>query len=525
MRRRHPNPRPSRALSHVVIGVVACLAGAAFTATTAAALPKKFSPYHKLNVFTRVLSYVENNYIEDVDQDRLIYGAIKGMLGTLDPHSSFMDPAQYREMKAETTGQFGGVGLEVEMRDGVLTVMSALEGTPAAKAGLGTGDQILKIEDVPTRGVSMDDAIVRMRGKKGSSVRLSVGRKAWAEPRQFSLVRDDIKVENVTWRMLEPGYGLVRVKQFSDNTARDLEFALDKLERDSPPVAAGPALAPTGNGPAPGPNLGAPNGLGGRLRGLVLDLRNNPGGLLDEAVRVADLFVDSGLIVRTEGKSGRVIDEERAHPKGTRSGFPLICLVNGGSASASEIVAGALQDHNRGAIMGTQTFGKGSVQTVIELDDGSALKLTIARYYTPKGRSIQEHGITPDVIVEKLHLADLKPDHTDEPDKKERDLANHLRNPQPAPSALPVHVHEVLRDDYQLQTAVDYLKAWQIFSLKGIAPPAAVQPQGTVAGHGPAAASDGGPKALTPRRPPKYTVTRSRRGPLFPNYFRGMEPT
>ena len=223
-----------------------------------------------------------------------------------------------------------------------------------------------------------------------------------------------------------------------------------------------------------------------RLRGLVLDLRNNPGGLLDEAVRVADLFIDSGLIVRTEGKGGRVIDEERAHPKGTRAGFTMICLVNGGSASASEIVAGALQDHNRAAIMGTQTFGKGSVQTVIELDDGSALKLTIARYYTPKGRSIQEHGITPDVVVEKLHLADLKPDHTDEPDKKERDLANHLKNPQPAPVAAAVLVSHATsnnpRDDYQLQTALDYLKAWQIFSaMGGVAKPGTER--GTIAGR------------------------------------------
>ena len=467
------------ALSNVVIGVVACLCGAAFTATTAAALPKKFSPYHKLNIFTRVLSYVENNYIEDVDQDRLIYGAIKGMLGTLDPHSSFMDPAQYREMKAETTGQFGGVGLEVEMREGVLTVMTAIEGTPAAKAGLTTGDQILKIEDSPTRGLTMDEAIARMRGKKGAPVRLTIGRKAWSEPRQMALVRDDIKVENVTARMLEPGYGLVRIKQFSENTARDLEAALDKLEHDSPPpVLPASAAAATASG--------APNGTGGdRLRGLVLDLRNNPGGLLDEAVRVADLFIDTGLIVRTEGKGGRVIDEERAHPKGTRAGFTMICLVNGGSASASEIVAGALQDHNRAAVLGTQTFGKGSVQTVIELDDGSALKLTIARYYTPKGRSIQEHGITPDVVVEKLHLADLKPDHTDEPDKKERDLANHLKNPQPPPaSSTPVVVHarEGTRDDYQLQTALDYLKAWQIFSAMG-GPGRPGTERGTVAGR------------------------------------------
>jgi carboxyl-terminal processing protease len=371
-----------------------------------------------------------------------------------------MDPQQYKEMKAETSGQFGGVGLEVEMRDGVLTVMAAIENTPASRAGLVAGDQILRIEDAATHGMSMDDAITRMRGKKGTPVRLTIGRKAWGDPKLITLVRDDIKVENVTSRMLEPGYGFVRVRQFSENTERDLDGALDRLDHDSP---------------------------GGKLRGLVLDLRNNPGGLLDEAVRVADVFIDAGLIVKTEGKGGRVIDEERAHSKGTRLGFPIICLVNGGSASASEIVAGALQDHNRAVVMGTQTFGKGSVQTVIELDDGSALKLTIARYYTPNGRSIQENGITPDVVVEKLHLADLKPDHTDEPDKKERDLAGHLKNTQvkgadkvavaAAPHA-PAHA-----DDFQLQTALDYLKAAQIFSSLAHPAPPPGPGAGTMAGR------------------------------------------
>jgi carboxyl-terminal processing protease len=447
--------RTSR-LSPLIVAVLAASAGAAFTAATASALPKKFSPYHKLNIFTRVLSYVENNYIEDADQDKLIYGAIKGMLATLDPHSSFMDPQQYREMKAETNGQFGGVGLEVEMRDGLLTVMATIEGTPAARAGIATGDQILKIEEMSTRGLTMDDAIARMRGKKGTAVKLTVVRKAWPEPHLIALVRDDIKVENVTFRTLEPGYGYVRVRQFSENTERDLEAALDRLDHDSP---------------------------GGKQRGLVLDLRNNPGGLLDEAVRVADLFIESGLIVRTEGKGGRVIDEEKAHVRGTRLGFPIICLVNGGSASASEIVAGALQDHNRAVIMGTQTFGKGSVQTVIELDDGSALKLTIARYYTPSGRSIQENGISPDVVVEKLHLADLKPDHTDEPDKKERDLAGHLKNTQAAVAHADRPAARTPNDDFQLQTAVDYLKAWQIFSSRGNPAGPAPTERGTMAGR------------------------------------------
>jgi carboxyl-terminal processing protease len=365
-----------------------------------------------------------------------------------------MKPDQYREIKLDTTGQFGGIGIEVEMRpagdgsrDNVLTVMSALDGTPAARAGLTTGDQIVRIDNTPTHSMRMDDAIQKMRGKKGSPVSLTVtrpGNKGWKEPRVYSLTREIIKIDNVVGRLLEPGYGYVRLKQFSENTDRDLEQALDQLERES----------------------------SGHLRGLVLDLRNNPGGLLDQAVRVADEFVEAGLIVRTEGKGGRIIDEEKAHARGTRLGFPMIVLVNGGSASASEIVAGALQDHGRAAIMGTQTFGKGSVQTMIDLDDGSGLKLTIARYYTPSGRSIQEHGITPDILVEQLKMADLKPQHGDEPQQKERDLAGHLRNLQEAQAAAASgnakatggSAYRTIGDDFQLKTAYDQLKAWNIFA-------------------------------------------------------------
>jgi carboxyl-terminal processing protease len=443
--------------SILIVSVLSTFLGVAVVSGAAAALPKKYSPYHKLNIFTRVLSYVESNYVEDVDQDELIYGAIRGMLETLDPHTSFLKPDQYREMKIDTSGQFGGVGIEVEMRpasdgshDNVLTVMSAIEGTPAAKAGITTGDQIVKIDDKPTHSMRMDDAVQEMRGKKGSPVTLTVvrpGPKGWSQPRVYNLMREIIKIDNVVAKTMEPGYGYVRLKQFSENSDRDMESALDKLEKESP---------------------------GGHLRGLVLDLRNNPGGLLDQAVRIADEFIDQGLIVRTEGKGGRIIDEEKAHARGTRLGFPMIVLVNGGSASASEIVAGALQDHERAAIMGTQTFGKGSVQTVIELDDGSALKLTIARYYTPSGRSIQEHGITPDIVVEQVKMADLKPQHGDEPQQKERDLAGHLKNLQDAMAkasgktkATMANAYAVIGDDFQLKTAYDQLKAWNIFARPG----------------------------------------------------------
>jgi carboxyl-terminal processing protease len=452
--------RTPRSTSFVIIvATLSTFAGIAIVAGGAAALPKKYSPYHKLNIFTRVLSYVENNYVESVDHDELIYGAIKGMLDTLDPHTSFLKPDQYKEMKIDTQGEFGGVGIEVEMRpatdgskENVLTIMSAIEGTPAAKAGLTTGDMIVKIDDSSTRNMRMDDAVQKMRGKKGSSVTLSVERPGhWPDgkkdPKTFTLMREIIKIDNVVAKSLEGGYGYVRLKQFSENSDRDISTALDKLEKESPT---------------------------GRLQGLVLDLRNNPGGLLDQAVRICDEFIENGLIVRTEGKDGRVIDEEKAHARGTRSGFPMIVLVNGGSASASEIVAGALQDHGRAVIMGTQSFGKGSVQTVIELDDGSALKLTIARYYTPSGRSIQERGITPDVVVEQVKMADLKPQHGDEPQQKERDLAGHLRNTQgegaQKSKVVPrgtLVAYAAIGDDFQLKTAYDYLKAWQIFARPG----------------------------------------------------------
>jgi carboxyl-terminal processing protease len=433
--------------SYVLVGTICATLGAAAVGGAALALPKKFSPYHKLNIFTRVLSYVENNYVETVDHDELVYGAIKGMLDTLDPHTSYLKPDQYKEMKVETTGEFGGIGIEVEPRpvgdgskESVLTVMSAIEGTPAWKAGLQTGDQILKIDDAATRNMNMDEAVRRMRGKKGTPVSVTIGRpgpKGWKDPKTFTLNREIIHIDNVVARSLEPGFGYIKLKQFSENTGRDLEQSLEKLEKDAP---------------------------AGKLQGLVLDLRNNPGGLLDQAVRVSDAFLDSGLIVRTEGKSGRVIDEEKAHSRGTRAGFPMIVLVNGGSASASEIVAGALQDHGRAVIMGTQTFGKGSVQTIIELEDGSALKLTIARYYTPSGRSIQEHGITPDVMVEQVKMADLIAQHGDEPQQKEKDLHRHLKNPTQLKGAGSVYAYGAIGDDFQLKTAFDQLKAWKIFA-------------------------------------------------------------
>ncbi len=446
--------RSRRSPSTLVLCILSAFLGAALVAGGAWALPKKHSPYHKLNVFSRVLTYVENSYVDSVDHDQLVYGAIKGMLETLDPHTSYLTADQYREMKIDTQGEFGGIGIEVEMRqvgdvvkENVLVIMTVFENTPASKVGLQPGDKITKIDGRPTRSMRMEEALARMRGKKGSQVAIAVersGPKGWTEPRSLQLVREWIKIDNVSSKLLDGRIGYLRIKQFSENTDRDVERELVKLERAAEE---------------------------GKLVGLVLDLRNNPGGLLDQAVRVADLFLDSGLIVRTEGRDRRVLDEEMAHVKGTRTTLPVVALVNAGSASAAEIVAGALQDHRRAAILGTQTFGKGSVQTVIELEDGSALKLTIARYFTPSGRSIQERGIEPDLLVEQVKLADLRTATTgEEPPQKERDLLGHLKNPEAKgpPEAKPttptMQAYGTIGDDFQLRTAYDSLRSAQLLA-------------------------------------------------------------
>ena len=416
----------SRSLAAFLAGGAVALA-ALLALQSASAVPKDYSPYRKLNIFARVLTYVENNYVEPVDGSKLVYGAVKGMMETLDPHSTFLPPDQYRQMKADTQGEFGGLGIEVEVRNGWLTVVSPLEGTPAHRAGLRSGDEIREIDGKSTIGVRMHEAVQAMRGPRGTRVRLTLRRPGQAKLMRLEIVRDVIKVVSVTSKMLEPGIGYARLKNFQEGTDRHLQRVVKEMLDK------------------------------GKLRGLILDLRNNPGGLLDQAVRVADLFIASGMIVRTTGKGGRVMDEERAHSKGTFPSFPMICLINGGSASASEIVAGALQDHRRCVIMGTRSFGKGSVQTIIELNDGSGLKLTVARYFTPSGRSIQEMGIDPDILVEERAPAVVA-----EKIKRERDLDGHLR----APSKVQPRAAAQLKD-FQLQTALDYLRAAEIFRSQG----------------------------------------------------------
>jgi len=393
--------------------------------------------YGQLELFSRVLSYVENNYVEPVDSQQLMYGAIKGMLDTLDPHTVFMPPDVFKEMKIDTSGEFGGLGIEIARRDDRIVVVAPIDDTPAARAGVKAGDEILRIDDESTGDMDLARALQKMRGPAGKRVVLSIMREGFTAPREIAIIRDHIRIISVEGALYD-GIGHVKVKNFQDRTDLYLRKELDRLR-----------------------------GLNGGkdLRGLVLDLRNNPGGLLDQAVAVSDRFLPGNLpIVSTRGRKGRNATEERSKDRDTEKAYPLVVLVNAGSASASEIVAGALQDHSRAVIMGTPTFGKGSVQTVIELEDGSGLKLTIARYYTPKGRSIQEKGISPDFTV-----PDAKAGASSKEALRERDLQRHFRgegasdapSAEPAPRGLPQNLRDwnvtAKLGDAQLKVALNYL--------------------------------------------------------------------
>jgi carboxyl-terminal processing protease len=341
-----------------------------------AAATKKASapPYKPLDVFAEVLAAVENNYVEEVQEDSLVYGAIDGLVGKLDPHSVFMRPEMYKAMHDEAVGEFDGLGLEVSVEGDALVVVTPVADSPAERAGLHPGDRILSIDGESTRDMTLADALQRMRGAPGTRVVLEIMREGFQAPLKLTLVRDRVRMQSVAWRALdvERRFAYVRVKAFQDRTDRAIRKALDDARAT----------------------------FKGEIAGLVLDLRNNPGGLLQQAVRVSDLWLSQGVIVSIEGRSKSNVEVERAHEKETEPGYPIVVLVNKGTASASEIVAGALQDHGRGTLMGSQTFGKGSVQSIIELEDGSGLKLTVARYFTPKHRSIHGLGIAPDVVVD-----------------------------------------------------------------------------------------------------------------------------
>ena len=414
----------------------------------------KGSDYESIELFTDVMAIVKKSYVEEVDTKKLIYGAINGMLASLDPHSSFMPPESYKEMKIDTKGSFGGLGIEITIKDGILTVISPIEDTPAFKAGIKSGDQIFKIDDKFTKDLNINEAVKRMRGQKGTSVTLTIMRDGFDKPKEFTLTRDIIQVKSVRSRLMGDGYGYIRIAQFQERTDEDFAKNLKALKEENK----------------------------GELKGLILDMRNDPGGLLDQAVKIAEHFVEGGqMIVYTEGreKDSKMQFTSRKGVKEPK--FPMVVLINGGSASASEIVAGALQDHKRAIVMGTQSFGKGSVQTIIPLSDESGLRLTTARYFTPKGRSIQAKGITPDIVVERLELPREQPEKKDSLHIREKDLENHFEGVDKGTGkdtkkeekkdekdkSAAGKPEDTLKSDYQVMRALDLLKGWEILKTIG----------------------------------------------------------
>ncbi len=402
-------------------------------------------PIDELRTFSEVFTRIKSDYVESVEDKKLLEDAITGMLAGLDPHSSYLDPQGYREVRIGTEGQFGGLGIEVTMENGFVKVVSPIEDTPAAKAGLKPGDVIVRLDEKAVKGMTLSEAVKLMRGKPGTSITLTVVREGEPRPLKVMVTRAVIKIQSVKSRLLEPGYAYLRITQFQSNTDANVKDALKKLERDTK----------------------------GKLKGVVLDLRNNPGGVLNSAVGVSDLFLEKGIIVYTEG---RVADSKlkfSASPPDVLEGAPMVVLVNAGSASASEIVAGALQDNGRAVVMGTKTFGKGSVQTIMPMSNGAALKLTTARYFTPNGRSIQATGIEPDILAEQAKLTKAE---GDQDRLKEADLSGHLEGqaspqqgeaPQPGGEAPAAGKKASTGDeDYQLNEALNLLKGINFFQKK-----------------------------------------------------------
>jgi carboxyl-terminal processing protease len=397
--------------------------------------------YDQLQVFSDVLDIVKENYVEEVENEELVEGAITGMLKTLDPHSSYLNPDAYKELQVETKGSFGGIGIEITIRDGMLTVVSPLEGTPAYDLGIQAGDRILRVDGEPTKQMTLMEAVKKMRGPKGTKVVLTIMREEFVKPKEFVVTRATIAIKSVRAKVLEPGYGYLRLSQFQSTTLRDLQQALTKMEKENP-----------------------------AMKGLILDLRNNPGGLLDQAVKVSDEFLNEGLIVYTGGRLKSQDMRFEAHGNTVPHAYPIVILVNEGSASAAEIVAGALQDHKRAIVVGVKTFGKGSVQTVMPLRNGAALRLTTAIYYTPNGRSIQAKGIEPDIVVERQLAREQEEESTRPKAVREEDLQNHMDTEEKTPSdqtpeaAQEAQIKEELEKDYQLARALDVLKSWEILS-------------------------------------------------------------
>ena len=388
--------------------------------------------YEELKVFTEALTLVKKNYVDDVEQKDLVYSSIKGMLNSLDPHSAFMTPEMYKEMQVDTKGEFGGLGIQIGIKDGMLTVIAPLEDTPAFRAGIKAGDKILKINNELTKDMSLHDAVSKMRGVPSTSVNITIIREGWKETKDFTIVREIIKIKSIKSKLLEEGIGYIKVTQFQEQTASDLSKAFKNLKQQN-------------------------------MNSLILDLRNNPGGLLNSAVDVTSFFLPSDkLVVYIEDRDGKK-NEYHSNEGESDNELPMIVLVNEGSASASEIVAGALKDWHRAVVIGTQTFGKGSVQSVVPLSDGSAIRHTTAMYYTPNGISIQTTGIAPDIVVKQT----LKEGEQGRPIIREKDLEGHFENGEymfeegELEEMIPIKIDE--EDDEQLQRAIDLLKTWKVF--------------------------------------------------------------
>lgn len=391
--------------------------------------------YKNLKIFNEILDMVQKNYVEPVEQKTLIQGAINGMMKSLDPHSSYMTADMYRELEVETRGSFGGIGIEITLLKDVLTVVSPIEDTPAFQAGIKAGDQILKIDGKSTKDITIMEAVSKLRGPKDTKVTLTIMREGLVKPKDIIITRNIIKIKSIKARMYEDRIGYIRIASFQEKTMADLKKALKDLD--------GPTHS---------------------LKGLILDMRNNPGGLLNQAVDISDAFLKSGVIVSTRGKAKKLENKFSAKDDGNEPVCPIVILVNEGTASAAEIVSGALQDNRRAIIVGTQTFGKGSVQTVIPLEDGSALKLTTAKYYTPNGRSIQAEGIVPDIIIKFHRPAEEKESPEDR--MRERDLKGHIKSSKEngqKPEEPAKKEMEDLAMDNQLKGAIDILKSWEIF--------------------------------------------------------------
>lgn len=397
--------------------------------------------YKDIKTFNEVFDMIKKNYVEEVDSSTLIKGAINGMIRSLDPHSAFMTPDLYKELEVETQGQFGGIGIEITLLKDILTVISPIEGTPAFNAGVKSGDQIIRIDGKTTKDITIMEAVKKLRGPKDTKVIITIMREDMSTPKDITLTRAIIQIKSVRYKILEDNIAYIRIASFHEKTAEDLRKALRETSEKLRP-----------------------------MKGLILDLRNDPGGLLTQAIEASDMFLTSGVIVSTRGRTKNMETTAIARNNNNEISCPIVVLVNEGTASAAEIVAGALQDNGRALIVGTQTFGKASVQTIIPLEDGSALKLTTARYYTPKGRSIQAEGIKPDIVVKYINPSEDTGNTilSREDRVREKDLKGHIKPAKEDGTKLDETKAKDVKDsselalDNQLKTAVDILKSWDI---------------------------------------------------------------